>query len=98
LKSFKEGKINSLLEGESMVVKKSGKLEPFQKEKIVRACKGAGATAKVAEKIADEIAKTAHDKITTSEIRAAVLSKLKKENPAWEAAYLKHERAKKKKK
>jgi transcriptional regulator NrdR family protein len=80
-----------------MVMKKSGKLEPFQKEKIVRACKGAGATAKVAEKIADEIAKTAHDKITTSEIRTAVLSKLKKKNPAWETAYLEHERTKKKK-
>jgi len=80
-----------------MVVKRSGKLEPFQKEKIVMACKGAGVTAKVAEKIADEIAKTAHDKITTGELRTAVLSKLRKENPAWEAAYLEHERTKKKK-
>ena len=96
MKSFKEGKINSPLEGENMVMKKSGKLEPFQKEKIVRACKGAGATAKVAKKIADEIAKTAHDKITTSEIRTAVLSKLRKKNPAWEAAYLEHEKVKKK--
>jgi transcriptional regulator NrdR family protein len=80
-----------------MVVKKSGKLEPFQREKIVRACKGAGATPKVAEKIAVEIAKTAHDKITASEIRTAVLSRLRKENPAWEAAYLEHEKTKKKK-
>jgi len=80
-----------------MVVKRSGKLEPFQREKIVEACKGAGATAKVAEKIADEVAKTVRDKITTRELRTVVLSKLRKENPAWEAAYLKHEKAKKKK-
>jgi len=80
-----------------MVVKRSGKLEPFQKEKIVMACKGAGATPKVAEKIADEVAKTVRDKITTRELRTAVLSRLRKENPAWEAAYLEHEKAKKKK-
>jgi transcriptional regulator NrdR family protein len=79
------------------VVKRGGKLEPFQKEKIVGACKGAGAPPKVAEKIADEIAKTVRDKVSTSEIRTAVLSKLRKENPAWEAAYLTHEKAKKKK-
>ena len=81
---------------EIRVVKRSGELEPFRKEKIVRACKGAGASPKVAEKIADEVAKTARDGMSTSEIRTAVLSKLRKENPAWEAAYLKHEKAKKK--
>jgi len=79
-----------------MVIKKSGKIESFSKEKIVNACMGAGATQKVAKKIANEIAKTAHDKITTSEIRAAVLSKLKKENPAWVKAYLAYEKVKKK--
>ena len=81
-----------------MVVKKSGKLEPFQKEKIVRSCMRAGATAKISEKIADEVAKTAYDKIHTIGIRAAILSKLRKENPAWEAAWLEYERTKKKKK
>jgi len=79
-----------------MVIKKSGKIEPFSKAKIVTACMGAGATQKVAKKIANEIAKTATDKTSTSEIRAAILRKLKKENPAWEAAYLAHEKVKKK--
>jgi transcriptional regulator NrdR family protein len=79
-----------------MVTKKSGKIEPFGKEKIVKACMGAGATQKVAKKIADEIAKTATGKTSTNEIRAAVLHKLRKENPAWEAAYLAHEKVKKK--
>jgi transcriptional repressor NrdR len=80
-----------------MVVKRSGKLEPFQKEKIIRSCRRAGATPKIAEKIADEVAKTARDKIPTSEIRAAILSRFKKENPAWEAAWLEYERTMKKK-
>ena len=81
-----------------MVIKKSGKIESFSKVKIVKACMGAGATQKVAKKIADEIAKVSIDKsLSTNEIRTAVLSKLKKENPAWEAAYLEHERTKKKK-
>jgi transcriptional regulator NrdR family protein len=79
-----------------MVIKKSGKIEPFSKAKIVKACMGAGATQKVAKKIADEIAKAATNKTSTSEIRAAILSKLRKENPAWEAAYLAHEKVKKK--
>jgi transcriptional regulator NrdR family protein len=81
-----------------MVVKRSGKLEPFQREKIVRSCKRAGATPKVAEKIADEVAQTARDKIPTSEIRDAILSRLRKKNPAWEAAWLEYERTMKKKK
>ena len=80
-----------------MVVKRSGKLEPFQKEKIVRSCKRAGATPKVAEKIADEVAKTARDKIPTSEIRDAILDRLRKENPTWEVAWLEYERTVKKK-
>ena len=79
-----------------MVIKKSGKIEPFSKAKIVKACMGAGATQKVAKKIADEIVKTATNKTSTSQIRVAVLSKLRKENPAWEAAYLAHEKVNKK--
>ncbi len=80
-----------------MVLKKSGKIEPFSRGKIVKACMGAGATQKIAKKIADEIAKASIDKsLSTNEIRATVLRKLKKENPAWEAAYLAHEKVKKK--
>jgi transcriptional repressor NrdR len=81
-----------------MVVKRSGKLEPFQKEKIVRSCMRAGAPPHVAEKIADDIAKTARGKIPTSEIRTVILSRFRKENPAWEAAWLEYERTMKKKK
>lgn len=81
---------------EIRVVKKSGESELFQKEKIVKACIGAGASPEVAQKIADDVAKTVRDQIPTSEIRTAILEKLRAENPALEATYLEHEKAKKK--
>ena len=78
------------------VTKKSGALEPFQREKIVKSCVNAGATQEVAERVADEVAKNVRDKIPTSEIRAAVLSNLLKENPAWVMKYMEFEQKKKK--
>ncbi len=54
------------------VRKRSGKLQTFNKNKIVRACKKAGASAKVAVAVAEEVAK----KVGNATIRAERLSKL----------------------
>lgn len=81
---------------EIRVVKKSGESEPFQKEKIVNACTKTGASPEVAQRIADDVAKTVRDQIPTSEIRTAVLERLRAENPALEAAWLEHDKTKKK--
>ena len=81
---------------EIQVIKKSGALEPFQREKIIKSCVNAGATKEVAERVADEVAKNIHDNITTSEIRALVLSNLSDKNPAWVMKYMEYEQTKKK--
>ena len=81
---------------EIQVTKKDGALEPFQREKIVKSCVNAGATQEVAERVADEVAKNVRDKIPTGEIRAAVLSNLSKEDPAWVMKYMEYEQKKKK--
>lgn len=80
---------------EVRVVKRSGESEPFQREKIVKACTGAGAPADIAARIADEIEKSARDQMPTTEIRAAVLEKLRSEKPEWETAWLEYEKEKK---
>ncbi len=83
---------------EISVVKKSGKAEPFQREKIVKSCLGAGAPADVAARIADEIEKTARDQMPTSEIRAAVLAKLGEIRQEWVKAWEEYEAKKGEKK
>lgn len=81
---------------EIQVTKKGGAVEPFQREKIVKSCVNAGATREVAEEVANEVAKNLHENITTSEIRALVLSNLANENPAWVMKYMEYEQTKKK--
>ena len=78
------------------VTKKTGVPEPFQREKLVRSCMNAGASLEVAEKVADEVAKHVQNNISTSEIRALVLSSLSNENPAWVMKYMEYELTKKK--
>ncbi len=78
------------------VTKKTGVLEPFQREKLVKSCVNAGASLEVAEKVADEVAKQIQNDISTSEIRAVVLSSLSNENPAWVMKYMEYELTKKK--
>ena len=78
------------------VTKKTGVPEPFQREKLVKSCVNAGASLEVAEKVADEVAKHIQDQISTSEIRALVLTSLSNENPAWVMKYLEYELTKKK--
>ncbi|PIU12904.1 MAG: ATPase [Hadesarchaea archaeon CG08_land_8_20_14_0_20_51_8] len=81
---------------EIQVTKKSGVLEPFQREKLIKSCMNAGASLEVAEKIADKVAKHMQNNISTSEIRALVLTNLSNENPAWVMKYLEYELTKKK--
>jgi transcriptional regulator NrdR family protein len=78
------------------VTKKTGVLEPFQREKLVKSCVNAGASLEVAEKVADEVAKQIQNDTSTSEIRAVVLSSLSNENPAWVMKYMEYELTKKK--
>jgi len=54
------------------VRKRSGELQTFNKNKIVKACKKAGATVKSAVAVAEEVAK----KVGEGTIRAERLSKL----------------------
>ena len=65
------------------VVKKDGKAEPFERQKIVKSCTAVGAPADVAASIADDIEKSARDQMPTSEIRAMALEKLGKIKPDW---------------
>ena len=73
------------------VVKKDGKAEPFQRQKIVNSCTAVGAPADIAASIADEIEKSARDQMPTSEIRAAVLDKLGKIKQDWVKAWTEYE-------
>ncbi|MBA7593260.1 MAG: ATPase [Hadesarchaea archaeon] len=76
------------------VVKKDGKTEPFQRQKIVNACTAVGAPADVAAGIADEIEKSARDQIPTSEIRAMVIDRLGKIKQDWAKNWAQHEQTK----
>lgn len=80
------------------VVKKDGKTEPFQRQKIIKSCTAAGAPADVAASIADEIEKSARDQMPASEIKVRVLDKLGKIRQEWVKAWMKYEETKGKKK
>lgn len=80
------------------VVKKSGKAEPFHRQKIVDSCTAAGAPADVAASIADDIEKSARDQMPTSEIRVLVLDRLGRIRPEWRKNWEQHEATKGQKK
>jgi transcriptional regulator NrdR family protein len=63
------------------ISKKGGEREPFQPEKIVKSCMNAGASKKLAEKVAEEVSTIAYVEMPTEEIRAAVLELLKRFDP-----------------
>jgi len=69
------------------VVKASGKKERFDRRKIYKTCKRAGAPDDVAERISEEIERTAYDGITTKEILRRILRLLEKEMPKVAARY-----------
>ncbi len=80
------------------VVKKDGKTEPFQRQKIVNACTAVGAPADVAASIADEIEKSARDQMPTSEIRTMVLDRLGKIKQDWANNWTQYDQTKGEKK
>ena len=59
------------------VIKKDGKIVDFDKQKIVEACKNAGASKEVAEKVADKVTEEL-PKIKSSKIRELTLKELEK--------------------
>lgn len=78
------------------VVKKNGKAEPFERQKIVKSCTAVGAPADVAASIADDVEKSARDQMPTSEIRAMALEKLGKIKPDWVKNWEQHDQTKRK--
>jgi transcriptional regulator NrdR family protein len=62
------------------VKKKNGSLEDYDPEKIIEACKSAGADEEVAERIAEEVSKEL-PKIPSSKIRRLILEKLNSISP-----------------
>ena len=65
------------------IIKMDGKKEDFDKAKLVKSIEATGASKKVAEEIADDVAKSVKDGTTTREIRRMVLTRLEKANPEW---------------
>jgi len=62
------------------VKKRNGKLEDFDKNKIIRACKKAGASEKDANDIVESLNDEIYDGISTEEIRLLVLRELHRRN------------------
>jgi len=63
------------------VIKASGETQEFQKQKIIRTCKRAGADKKLCLRVAKKVEKKLYEGITTREILDMTLEFLHKENP-----------------
>lgn len=62
------------------VKKRDGKLENFDKSKIIRSCKKVGVKEGLAKDIANIVETEIYDGITTTEIRAFVLKELERKD------------------
>ena len=60
------------------IIKRDGRKEEFNKEKIYKACLATGASEESARDIAEEVSKNVKEGMTTDEIRRMVLTKLSK--------------------
>ncbi len=74
------------------VVKKDGRLEMFQPEKIVKCCIAAGVPEKEAKKVAEEVGRHLYMNIPTNEIRKMIIKKLGKIDKKAAAAYERYEK------
>jgi transcriptional regulator NrdR family protein len=63
------------------IVKKGGRLEPFQPDKIEKSCIRAGAKSELAKRIVEEVSTIAYVQMPTEEIRASVIDLLKRFDP-----------------
>lgn len=70
------------------VIKKSGKKEPFIKEKIIVSAVKAGAPVDIARKIADKIEEHPEESIKTIWVRKKVVDELEYHNPEWPKKWL----------
>lgn len=75
------------------VIKRDGTREPFTPEKIVVSAMKSGAPNDEARRIAGDVEKSAHEGMTTEEIRGDVLRMLRERNPEWERNWLIYDRA-----
>lgn len=75
------------------VEKRNGKMEQFQRVKVIVSVRKAGATEEAAQKIADEVESKVHEGMSTSKIKKLVLAMLQKQSTKAAAsfrAYKKH--------
>jgi transcriptional regulator NrdR family protein len=73
------------------VIKRGGKLEPFQPQKIIKACIAAGVDEKTAREIARRISRRVHDRIPAGVIRDLVVGMLEIKNPEWAENWRRYE-------
>lgn len=76
------------------VVKRDGRRETFDREKVRRACVGCGAPEEVATRIAEEVEKEARNGMATSEVKDMVLQKLDAENSQFRSNWEEYQRTK----
>lgn len=79
---------------ELRVVKKNGKLEKFDQQKIVKSCTAAGASRRAARIIADQVREKVYDKVPTSEVRDLTVKALEQYNPEWAENWREYEKSK----
>lgn len=74
------------------VLKRGGKLEMFDAEKIVKSCVAAGVPEKEAKKVAEEVSLHLYFNIPSNEIRKMVIKKLGKIDKKAAASYERYEK------
>jgi len=62
------------------IEKRNGKMEQFQRVKVIVSVRKAGATEEVAQKIADEVESKVHEGMSTAKIKKLVLTMLQKQS------------------
>lgn len=75
---------------ELKVIKKNGEIVDFDKKKIVQACISAGASEKVANKVADKVTEEL-PKIESSKIRELTLKELEKLDPEASKSWIQYD-------
>ncbi len=75
------------------VEKRSGKTEPFVREKIVVACVKAGASPEEARRIADLVADTPDRRVRSETIRGRVLKELGRSSPSARDSWLSYDKS-----
>jgi len=74
------------------VKKKGGSSEKFDKKKLAKSCKKAGASDAVAREIATVVSNEFYDGISTEEIRLIVLRELSRKNEKAAIKYREHKK------